>query len=249
MLIRIFIFLLLAIFGFTQPVMAAKPIIADLSDYQISIDSSFTGGDLLLFGARNDPGNIVVVVRGPERNVTIRKKSRQAGMWMNTEQATFLNVPYYYALTGTAEVDRLSDSPVYDLLNLGFEKIDLTSPRPLAPHTRDEFAKAFIQSQLDRGLYRDFKEPMTFMGATLFKTLIEFPDTLPRGDYSAEIYLVDNGVLRAAQTLPIEVKKIGSDAFIYDLAHRMPLLYGILAVLIAIVVGWGISATFGRLLP
>jgi uncharacterized protein (TIGR02186 family) len=227
----------------------AKPLVADLDNYRISIDSDFVGDDLLLFGARNDPGDILIVVRGPERDITIRKKERKFGLWMNAEEMVFQNVPYYYAVTGTRPLAELTNSRLYDLLNLGLENIDLTPPRPATPALQQEFAQAFINAQIQQGLYQDYKETPTFMGATLFKTLINFPDTLPRGDYSAEIYLIENGMLRAVQTLPIEVTKVGFDAFVYDVAQRMPLLYGLIAVLVAILAGLAVSNVFGRLVP
>jgi hypothetical protein len=44
----------------------------------------------------------------------------------------------------------------------------------------------------------------------------------------------------------MRVKKTGIGARIYDLAHRHAALYGLLAVAIAILAGWGASAAFRR---
>src|SRR5271155_5038835 len=77
---------------------SAKPLVADLSQYRIEIDSSFTGTRLLLFGSRNDIGDIVIVVRGPERKFTVRRKERIAGVWMNHRERHFDDVPAYYAI-------------------------------------------------------------------------------------------------------------------------------------------------------
>ncbi|MFQ5959300.1 MAG: TIGR02186 family protein, partial [Alphaproteobacteria bacterium] len=44
----------------------AEPLVADISKHRITIDSSFTGTDVLLFGAIDEKGDLVIVVRGPE---------------------------------------------------------------------------------------------------------------------------------------------------------------------------------------
>ena len=84
--------LLLFLFAFISNASQAKPLVADLSQYRIEIDSGFTGTRLLLFGSRNEIGDIVVVVRGPEKNFSVRKKERILGMWINRQENKFRNI-------------------------------------------------------------------------------------------------------------------------------------------------------------
>src|SRR5580698_5947823 len=63
-----------------QPALAA-PLVADLSNYRIDIDSGFNGTRIFLFGARNDNGDIAVVIRGPQKDYIVRKKKEIAGLW------------------------------------------------------------------------------------------------------------------------------------------------------------------------
>ena len=242
--------MLLLLPGFLLPGLAlAKPVIADLDSYHISINSSFNGQNLLLFGMRDEPGDLVIVIRGPERDATLRKKTRRFGIWVNTEQMQFRSVPAYYAVTGTRPLEELASSKIYGTLKLGLNNLELQSAEASKAATRQEFIRAYLGIQQHDGLYQSFAEPMNFMADSLFKTVAHFPDTLPRGNYSAEIYLIDDGILRGMQTIPIEVTKEGFDAFVYDMSETMPLLYGVLAVLIAIGAGWAVSYIFGRLMP
>jgi hypothetical protein len=41
-----------------------QPLVADLSAHEISITTGFTGTELILFGATEGEGEVVVVVRG-----------------------------------------------------------------------------------------------------------------------------------------------------------------------------------------
>jgi uncharacterized protein (TIGR02186 family) len=218
-----------------------------MSEYRIAIDSDFSGKRMLLFGARNDPGHLVIVVRGPERDVTIRKKSRVFGVWVNSQQLTLRDVPSYYAITGSRKLGELGPSPLYPSLEIGLPSIDLTGYGVDTPQDRQAFVDAFFQLQTENNLYSDFQRPVSFMGSTLFKTALYFPDNLPRGEYAVDIYLLEDGILRSMQTLPLVVDKVGFDAFIYRLAHEHAFLYGLLAIMIAVGAGWLVSYLFSRL--
>ena len=56
----------------------AEPLVADLSDDVIAITTGFTGSDVLLFGATEGEGDVIVVVRGPMGPQVVRRKTRQA---------------------------------------------------------------------------------------------------------------------------------------------------------------------------
>ncbi len=226
--------------------LAAKPIVADMSDYQIAISSDFTGKRILIFGARNDPGDVMIVVRGPTRDLTMRRKKQVAGIWINGAQAHFKNVPYFYAISGTRPVNELPPSPLYKMLNIGIDSIELYTSGSVGDKSLEEFRQAFFAQQKRQQLYQDFPNPLTFMGATLFKTVISFPDTLPRGDYAVDIYLLRDGAIQSMQSLPIRVEKVGFDAFVFDAAHRYSWLYGIVCVLVAVGFGWLVSFIFAK---
>jgi uncharacterized protein (TIGR02186 family) len=230
---------------------STKPIIADLSLHRIEITSGFQGTRLLLFGARNDSGDIVIVVRGPEFDFTVRRKDRVAGMWMNREQVKFTSLPGYYLIAASRPLEFLKNQPLLQELaigtgNLPFMMLEEIKSSEVDAATLEQFRAAFIKNRKISGLYGLETADVSFMGETLFKTALDFPDNLPRGIYTVEIYLFGDGELRAMQTIPIEVKKSGFDAVIYDLAHQTPGLYGFLAITLAILGGWTASIIFRK---
>ena len=64
----------------------AEGVVADLSSHLIAITTGFTGASVVLFGATDGRGDVIVVVRGPEREMTVWRKSRVAGIWVNAER-------------------------------------------------------------------------------------------------------------------------------------------------------------------
>ena len=222
----------------------ARPLIADLSLRSIEIDSKFSGTEILLFGARNDAGDVVVVVRGPELEYILRKKERIAGVWANKKQVNLYGINSFYSAASSRELEGIRNKDLLASLNIGIENIsfDMSSENYF---DRDEFKKAFLDDKERDKLYMAEIGDVSFIGDTLFRTIIKFPDNIPRGTYTAEVYLFSDGQLMGVQSTPLLVKKTGFDAFIFDLAYEHSFLYGIMAVLLALTAGW-VAGSFFR---
>lgn len=216
----------------------SAPLVADLSNYRIAMDAGFNGTRLFLFGVRNDNGDIVVVIRGPEKNYIIRKKEKIAGVWVNRDRMKFYNVPDYYAIASSKPLSDINKSIIFASLGIGEDNL-LNSPSlPAKAEKLNEFETAFLNHQHIKRLYYSDPDNISFMSETLFKTVIEFSDNIPPGNYTAEIYLISDGEITGMQSTPISVVKTGLDAFIYNYAHNSPALYGISAIILALSAGW-----------
>jgi hypothetical protein len=55
----------------------ASPVVADMSNYEITMDSNFNGTRLFMFGARNESGDVIAVIRGPEKGEIRRHLDQQ----------------------------------------------------------------------------------------------------------------------------------------------------------------------------
>src|SRR5438045_8871453 len=74
----------------------ADGVVADLSSHLIAITTGFTGASVVLFGATEGRGDIITVVRGPEREMTVWRKGKVAGILVNAEAVGFCNVSSFY---------------------------------------------------------------------------------------------------------------------------------------------------------
>lgn len=222
---------------FTPCLAQAVPLVADVSNHRIEIHSGFIGTQILLFGARNDPGDIVVAIRGPEKNFIVRRKERTLGMWVNREEERFDHQPHFYAIASSRELNRVSQFHLFDPLGLIVPESVSDNP----------FREALRRILAEQEVYAPVTGSVDFMGETLFKATFNFPDNMPRGTYTAEVYLFSDGQLSGMQTIPIEVEKIGFDAFLYDAAHHHRLIYGLITIALALGIGWTASWLFQRI--
>ncbi|NDF11549.1 MAG: hypothetical protein EB060_01870 [Proteobacteria bacterium] len=222
----------------------ARSVVADLAIRSIDIDHNFAGIDILLFGARNDVGDIVVVVRGPEEDYVVRKKARVAGVWVNRYSQEFKNVNGFYAVATSRSLKEVNNDQLLEKLGVGVSHVPIHSTEATANEA--EFREALIRSKQKKNLYSTEPAAVTFWGDTLFRTVLTFPKNILKGQYTAEVYLFNDGQLTAVQTTPLGVNKIGFEAFVYDMAYRYPVLYGIVSVMLALLAGWVASVVFQR---
>ncbi len=216
----------------------AASLVADLSSHLIAITTGFTGTEVLLFGAKEGPGQVVMIVRGPTSSVTVRKKSRIAGIWMNTDRVTFSNVPSFYAVATSAPLPDIAPAPVLARHQIGFDQLKFDAPPDVDPARYREFRTALVRNQQRVGNFMNEVGAISFLGNTLFRASVYFPANVPVGVYLVEVLLLQNGEITGAQTTPLIISKVGFGAEIFDFAHQKAALYGVVAIILSLVAGW-----------
>jgi len=225
---------------------AARPLVADLSSKQIQISTGFTGAHLLLFGSTDGAGDVVVVVRGPKRNEIVRRKERTAGIWINGTSVEFAGVPVYYHVATSRPLQDFANEETLKKYRIGVPRLRMPAQSSAPPSVVREFRDALIRLKRKGKLYGESPGAVTVKDGRLFRTEITFPSTVPTGTYSAEVYLFRRGEPIGTSLTPITVHKVGLEAAIFEFAHRYAAIYGIVAVLIALVAGWAAGAIFRK---
>ena len=217
---------------------------ADLSSHLIAITSGFTGASVVLFGATEGGGDIITVVRGPERDVTVWRKGKVAGIWVNAVSVTFANVPRFYTLAASRPIEEIVAPGPAALYRIGTDNLKL-QPKSLAtPEEAARFGKALVAEQKRDGLFASDPGKIAFLGGRLFRATVSFPANVPTGTYIVEVFLLRDRDVVSGQTTPLVVSKVGLDATVSDFATRQAAAYGAIAVVTAMVAGWLASLPF-----
>jgi len=232
-----------------SPAFAARytgdPLVVDLSSHVVAITSGFTGTNLLLFGAVEGEGDVVVVIRGPTQTELIRRRDRLLGLWINRYQAT-LGAPAYYQVVSSRPLDQIARPAMLDRHGLGIEHLGFQIRRKDEQRTDEDYRQALLRLKKGQGLYGEQSGTINLLGGRLFRTEMTFPANVPTGIYTAEVYLVRDGEIASAQSTPLIISKTGVGARIFDTAIRHSALYGLGAVAIAMLAGWIAALAFRR---
>jgi len=227
----------------------ANDLDVDLSKPDVRLDVSFKGSELLLFGAKDHPGEIIVVVRGPGKDTSMRLKERMAGIWVSTDEVIFENVPSYYALASSKPLEDLLPKETLLEEKIGTDHLGLkvkTAPENATPETIKNFESGLLRNMISKALYTAKSGPVDQVGKKLFRTNLWFPANVHVGSYVIDTYLVRDGRIQNRHSTEMKVHKVGIEAEVYSFAHEHALIYGLLAILIAGVSGWLANAVFKK---
>ena len=126
----------LTLFALAPLLLAAdKPVLVpDLSQRDVVFRYSFTGAELLLFGAILYPGGkvpakpaeVAVVLRGPVQPIIVREKQKVAGIWVNAESARFRSAPSFYAVASSRPLRQMVNERTAAIFELGLGNLQLS---------------------------------------------------------------------------------------------------------------------------
>jgi hypothetical protein len=84
-------------------------------------------------------------------------------------------------------------------------------------------------------------------GSTHYTLRFNWPRSAPPGLYQVEVYACRDGAVVGQAGTVLRLKEVGFPLFMANLAHTHPYSYGLLAVLLAVIAGFGIDAIASRL--
>ena len=219
----------------------------EISNNRISISSNFTGAKILLFGKVNIPGNVVIIVEGPKEKLSVRKKKQVLGIWINTKTLYFSEVPAYYALLSNKPINEITSEENLKKYKIKANFIDTAndSEKKIDKSELLSFKKALVRNKIRKELYFESENSIAF-NDKLFRSWLKFPANAPEGNYQVKTYLFYNQNLISTKKIPLFVSKVGIERQIFDFAKNSPTLYGLTAIIIAILAGWLAAIIFRK---
>ena len=218
---------------------APPDLVMDLSAARVSITSAFQGETLLLFGMFDPPGEVVVVVSGPPARETVLRKERFLGLWLNTGRQAFDDVPAYYYIAASQPLQRLlARGTGGEILSLEDRMTTVQSVGQRESSDLTRFRVGMVDVKRREGLFPANIGQVTIQANRLFRVDLPFPSRLPEGVYDVRAYLLREGKIVAAVSRPLPVSKVGFNAQLAGWASREGELYGIGAIVMALLVGW-----------
>ncbi|GAA3898719.1 TIGR02186 family protein [Sphingomonas limnosediminicola] len=234
---------------------ADKPVLVpDISARNVQIRYSFTGAQLLLFGAVVYPGgrspdhrtDIVVVLRGPVQPILVREKKKIAGIWMNDDSNRFRSAPSFYAVASSRPLTDLVDERTAAIYELGVHNLQLSPGGGALPEKERRFEAGLLDLRRRANLFSESPRGVEITNGVLYRATITIPSQVPVGTYTAETFLIERHKVIAAATRDIEINKSGFERYVALAARRHRLLYGLTAVGMSLFLGWAAAAAFRR---
>ncbi len=240
------------------PALPVETVQADVSTRRIAVTSSFSGTEIIIFGAVDNSRqasaeaglyDVVVVVLGTPTRVVSRRKSPVGGLWINTDSMTFLSVPSYYAIASTRPLDEVASEDVLRATGIGFDHVPLVISEDDARRGSSEiksYRDSVIRLKRRDRLYAIEEYSVAFIGRSLFRASLDLPANVMVGAFETRVFLFRNGELLSQYNARLNLEREGVEDVLHAYAFRFPLLYGLTVVSLAIGAGLLASTVLRR---
>ena len=250
---KILLLTILVLFMATKFIYAEEnsdALVSDIEDKVVEITSNFNGSELFIFGSREMNKNIaegiksgiIIEVIATAKTRKIRKKERRFGIWINDDEKVLEGVPDFYYINSSDNIEELLSED--EITN---NDIGIMNHLAKNNDVNSDFIKALIRIKKRKNLYQFKEGDLEFKNGTLFSTKVTLPNNIGEGFYVIKTHLTDGTNVTSIDKQLLVVKKIGLGNFLFEMAHKTPLIYGIFSILVALFAGWAASETFRRL--
>lgn len=227
---------------------ASEPtLVPDVSQRRIDIAYSFTGTKLLVFGAIGYPRgrvpdgqtDVAVTLKGPTQALMVREKRKLAGLiWANSGAMAFRSAPGFYAVASSRPLEQLVDERTAAIYELGLADVHLSPATGSEAAEVRRFENGLVDLRRKLGLYASTAGTVEIREGVLYRAELDVPARVPVGAYVAQTFLIRDGRVLAVAESEVEIRKSGFESFVSRAAVQWPVLYGLTAVALSLLLGW-----------
>ena len=244
---NILLIIMVSLNSFT--VFAKDNLVTDLSESTVEISSTFSGADILLFGAYDGQKNddIIVVVSGQNGNIKVDRKEKKFGIWMITESMKFTNIPKYYYIASNRKIKDITNTTEIKKRKLDFNSFELKNDKIDYNNLDKKWYEALKRNMKKKQFWKIEENSIKLNKNTLFRKTLSLPSNVSTGMYNVKILHYRKGNLISQEESKIKIDRTGISANIYNFAQNFSAIYGIIAVIIALFFGWLTNFIFRRI--
>ncbi len=203
---------------------------------QVGIGAGFNGTHVSIAGEVPEGTSAVIRLLGEPRDETFKEKGKALGvLWMNLKTVEIKDVPDVF-LMGTDGTDHID----WEHSDLAFQSAKGDTDNQVF----DEFLKLMEQEQFYQVENGVVQYEQSENGMRPFTADLAIPSAMHQGVYRVEVLAVKEGKVVDSAAEELHTKLTGLPAFLARLAFENSLLYGVAAVVIAILAGLFMSMLF-----
>ncbi len=243
--------LALGMWVFFSPVAADQGLQLTIAPESVAIDAFFHGSQILVTGKLPEDCEAIVRIMGQHSDLHLKKKGRIGGiLWMNLDTITIENIPSVFMIYTAKDLAQLlgPHPESSEVRKLGWASLQEDTRIVPISADHDALFKQFIKLKDKEGFYRSNKGLLHYGKVSdtrkSFEVSVPIPARFPPGKYQVEVYAVRQGEVISQAVQPLDVKMVGFPAWLSSFAFDRGALFGLFAVVVALVAGLIIGVVF-----
>ncbi|MBF0466147.1 MAG: TIGR02186 family protein [Nitrospirae bacterium] len=210
----------------------------------IPIDTFYKGNTLNITGSVDSGHDVVVKITSPRENESFMVKEKSVHLfWLNKYKLKVSQVNDTYMLFSSNNIDDILSAEERAKYSLGYDavgkRVEITG------NDKDQLFREFIKVKESGKLYVVSGTSVVLKpsgaGKSRYSVTVNFPYQVPIGSYNVNVFAVKDGVVSQRATGAVKIKEVGMVRDLSDMAMTHGGLYGVLAVLIALVAGYVVT--------
>lgn len=212
---------------------------------RIEIGAGYSGVPMRISGIAPEGTRVVVVARGPDTEEVFDRKGRKGPIWITTGRVHVAGVPSLFMRYAPEPVDRFLPRSEIERYQLDPAAIkNQLHMKPEDPE-EDRLREDYIRLKLDQRVYRvidgGLETGQAGGSGRPYSVELHWPRKAPPANYEIRVLECRDGSVVNTVTSPVEVIKVGFPAALSSLLYSKAPLYGAIAVVIAVIAGFGID--------
>ena len=248
----IFLTLLFVVGGLVAGLKPAAALTAKVSPEVVPINLSYNGATLTVSGQSRAGDDLIIRITSENAEAHFKYIGKAGGLvWMKKGDISFKNVPGVYMLYSTRDLEHLLDPATQKANLIGYDALKEVS----AVVGEDEEVTRDPKKWMDE--FFKFKEKENLYGIKTgtvtrqhgeandtYEVEVAWPYQAATGSYKIEALAVRDGKIVDRAETSFVVERAGMVKKLTDLAFNNSALYGIMAIVIAIVAGFAVGMIF-----
>ncbi len=222
---------------------AGVPVKLHVEPNAIHIGATYNGIDITVTGEVPDGTDAVIRLMAKGEHIKLKKKGKALGLlWMNMDTIELHDCPSIFMVAVPKSLSPSTEEAKknWENLALGFKALE--KQVEITPEQKDKPAvfKEFIKLKKKEGKYLTYYDSVKYSTAKdvrKFSATLAMPSGIVAGEYRVQAFAVRDGAVAGSAETSIKVSQVGLPAMLSNLAFNHSLLYGIMAVIVAIFAG------------
>ncbi|HUW65925.1 MAG TPA: TIGR02186 family protein [Spirochaetia bacterium] len=230
--------------------LADSPMNVQISPDIIQTSASFPGAQVKLTGQVPAGSQVFVKLLAQGGSVSLAEKGRQGIFWLNKRTVHVSGLPAFYMVFTSANIAGLpagvqQEMGLYGNFSELLRSAVVTTNTGLSPAESARYAQALIDVNKQKGLYQERAADFDPAANGSFSYRFLLPKDLPAGQIQVLAWAVKDGRVVATSQNGLSVQRVGLGGYLSTMAQNQAALYGVMALLAAVLAGVGINFLFG----
>ena len=216
----------------------------------IRMDAFYAGAQVEVTGRTPAGTQVVMVVRGSEKEESFNTKGRFGPIWANAGEVRIGGVPSLFLAFSSAPFSQLLSRAELDRRQLDTQAIE--AQMKVEPPARDRAAirQNYLKLKAGQGILRVEEGTVKVEeggDVASYAASFRWPKMAPPARYTVTVFAVRDQTVVGEASTPLQVETVGLPASLAAGARQRATLYGFLCVLVATLAGLGIDFVASRM--